>query len=193
MGHWIIAPVTFGVGGVTEKNTRDRPWSEFMRGGGRGARITETPEDPETIIGGGDTKEKLMRGIVPAWTTWTDVKKEGGGGKSIRPKPRRHVGVKEQRADTVINSANNALSAAILLRRVRASEAKDGAVRRKEVADSSVVKLFAIVSLKSKDGTTELSGDIGIEGSEGGESIGFATEEKRPHIMRKIIQYHQIV
>ena len=175
MGHWIIAPVTFGVGGVTKKNTRDRPWSEFMRNGGRGVGITETPEDPETIIGWGYTKEKLMRGIGPAWTTWADVKKESGGGKSIRPKTRGHVGVKEQRTDTVVKRANDALSAAILLGRVRASEAEDGAVRRKEVADSGVVKLFAIVSLKCKDRTTELSGNIGIKVSEGGENVGFAT------------------
>ena len=119
-------------------------------------------------------QRELMRGIVPAWTTWSDVKKEGGGGKSIRPKPRGHVGVKEQHADTVVKSANDTLSAAILLGRVRAREAEDGAVRRKEVADGSVVELFTVVSLKRKDRTTELSGDIGIQVSEGGENVGFA-------------------
>ena len=83
--------------------------------------------------------------------------------------------MKKQRADTVVKSANDALSTAILLRCVRTSEAEDGAVRRKEVADSGVVKLFAIASLKRKDRMTELSGDIGIKGSEGGENVGFAT------------------
>ena len=116
-----------------------------------------------------------MRGIVPAWTTWADVKKEGDGGKSIRPEPRGHVGVKEQRADTIVKSADDALSAAILLGRVRASEVEDGVVRRKEVADGGVVKFFAVVSLKRKDRTTELSGDVGIKGSDSGESVGFAT------------------
>ena len=44
-------------------------------------------------------------------------------------------------------SADDALSAAILLRCVGASEAKYGAVRRKEIADGNVVKLFSVVSL----------------------------------------------
>ena len=88
-----------------------------------------------------------MRSIIPADTTRTDVNKKRGGGESVRPESRGNVGVKEQRADTVVKSANNALSTAILLGRVRTSEAKYGAVRREEVADSSVVKFFAIISL----------------------------------------------
>ena len=71
--------------------------------------------------------------------------------------------MKQQRADTVVKSANDALSAAILLGRVGAGEAQDGAMRREKVADSSVVKLFTVVSLKCEDGTTELSGDIGVK------------------------------
>jgi hypothetical protein len=147
MGHGIIAPVTFGVRRITKEDTRDRPWSEFMRSGGRGARIAKTPEDPKIVVGWGYTVEELVRGIVPANTTGTDVKEERGGGESVRPKPRRDVGVEQQRADTVVKSANNALSTAILLGRVGASETEDGAVRREEVADSSVVKFFAIISL----------------------------------------------
>jgi hypothetical protein len=61
------------------------------------------------------------------------------------------------------------------------------------MADNGIVKLFAIVSLECEDGTTELSGDIGIESCESGESVGFTTKWERPHIMREIIQNHQIV
>ena len=68
--------------------------------------------------------------------------------------------MKEQRADTVVKGADDTLGAAILLGRVWTGEAQDGAVRRKEVADSGVVELFAIVSLKHKDRTAKLSGDI---------------------------------
>ena len=131
-----------------------------MRGGGGGARITKTPENPKTVIRWRDTEEELMRCIIPAGTTWADVKKKGGGGESVRPEPRRNVGVKEQRADTVVKSANDALSTAILLGRVRTSEAENGAVRCKKMANSGIIKFFSIISLKRKDGTTELSVDI---------------------------------
>jgi hypothetical protein len=95
MGHGIIAPVTFGVGRVTKENTRDRTRSEFVRSGGRGARITKAPEDPKTIVRRGGAEEELTRSIIPARTTWADVKKEGGGGESVRPEPRGNVGVKK--------------------------------------------------------------------------------------------------
>lgn len=83
MGHWIIAPVTFGVGRVTKKDARNRMGSEFMRGGGRGARITETPKNAKTIIGWGRTEKELMRSIVPARATRADVNEEASSGKSI--------------------------------------------------------------------------------------------------------------
>ena len=101
--------------------------------------------------------------------------------------------MKEQRADTVVKGADDALSAAILLGRVWAGEAQDGAVRREEVTNSRVVKLFTVISLKCEDGTTELSGDIGVKTRKSGEDVGLATKRKSPHIMRKIIQNHQIV
>jgi hypothetical protein len=128
MGHGIIAPVTFGVGRVTKEDTRDRTRGEFVRSGGRGARITKAPEDPKTIVRRRGTEEELMRSIIPARATWADVKKEGGGGESVRPEPRGNVGVEKQRTDTIVKSANNALSTAILLGRVGTSEAEDGAV-----------------------------------------------------------------
>ena len=102
-----------------------------MRSGGRGARITETPENAKTIIRWNCTEEELVRGVVPAGTTRANVNEEAGGRERVRPEPSRHVGVEEQRADTVIKRAKDALGATILLRRVGAGEAKDGAVGRK--------------------------------------------------------------
>ena len=131
VGHWIIAPVTFGVGRITKEDARKRPGSEFVRCSGRGARITETPKNAKTIIRWNRTEEELVRGVVPAGMTGANVNEAAGGGERIRPELRRHVGVEEQRADTVIKSAKDALDATILLRRVGACEAKDGAVGRK--------------------------------------------------------------
>ena len=68
--------------------------------------------------------------------------------------------MKEQRADTVIKSANGALGATILLWRVGTGEAKDGAVGRKKIADGDVVKLLTVVSLQGENRTTELLGNV---------------------------------
>ena len=131
VGDWIIAPVTFGVGRIAKKDAREGPGREFVRSSGRGARITETPEDAKTIIRWNRTEEELVRSIVPARTTRANFNKEAGGRERVRPEPSRHVGVEEQRADTVVKRAKDALGATILLRRVGAGEAKDGAMGRK--------------------------------------------------------------
>ena len=115
MGHWIIAPVTFGVGRITKEDARKRPGSEFVRCSGRGARITETHENAKTIIRWNRTEQELVRSVVPVWTTRANVYEEAGGRERVRPEPGRHVGVEEQRADTVIKSANDTLGATILL------------------------------------------------------------------------------
>ena len=100
-----------------------------MRRGGSKARIAEAAKDAKGIIRWGRTKEEMVRGIFPAWAAQADVNEEGGGSKSVRPKPGRHVRVKEQRADAVVKSAKDTLGTAILLGRVGTSEAEDSAVR----------------------------------------------------------------
>ena len=89
-----------------------------MRSGGRGARITETPENAKTTIRWSCTEEELVRGVVPVGTTWANVTKKADGREGIRPEPRRHIGVEEQHADTVIKSAKDALGTTVLLGRV---------------------------------------------------------------------------
>ena len=128
VGDWIIAPVTFGVGRIAKKDAREGPGREFMRSSGRGARVTETPKNAKTIIRWNRTEEELVRGVVPAGTTGANVNEEASSRERVWPEPRRHVRVEEQRADTVIKRAKDELGATILLRRVGAGEAKDGAV-----------------------------------------------------------------
>ena len=131
MSDRIIAPVTFGVRRVAKEDAWDGSWCKLVWRGGGGARITETPENAKTIIRWNRTEEELVRGVVPAGTTRANVNEEVGGRERVRPEPSGHVGVEEQRADTVVKRAKDALGATILLRRVGAGEAKDGAVGRK--------------------------------------------------------------
>ena len=71
--------------------------------------------------------------------------------------------MKEEGANAVIKSAKHALSAAILLRSVRASETKNHAVCGEKVADRKIIKLLPVVYLQRMDGTPKLHGDIGVE------------------------------
>ena len=73
MSDRIIAPVTFGVGRVAKKDAWDGTGCKLVWRGGRGARITETPEDAETIIGRWCAEEKVVRGVVPPRATRTNV------------------------------------------------------------------------------------------------------------------------
>ena len=52
--------------------------------------------------------------------------------------------MKEEGANAVVKSAKHALSAAVLLWSVRASETKDCAVCGEKVADRKVIKLFPL-------------------------------------------------
>ena len=56
-----------------------------------------------------------MRCKVPASTTRADVDEERSGGVSVRPKARRHIGMKEKSPNAVIESAKDALSMTVLL------------------------------------------------------------------------------
>ena len=101
--------------------------------------------------------------------------------------------MKEKRADVVIKSAKHALSAAILLRSVRASETKNRAVCGEKVADGKIMKLLPVVCLQRMDGTPKLHGDIRVESGESGNNIRLSPQREGPHIVRKIIKYDKII
>ena len=73
MSDRMIAPVTFGVGRIAKEDAWDGSGCELVWHGGRGAGITETPKDVETIIGRWCTEEKVVRSVVPPRTTRTNV------------------------------------------------------------------------------------------------------------------------
>ena len=73
MSDRIIAPVTFGVRRVAKEDAGDGSWCVLVWCDGRGARITETPKDAETIIGRWCTEEKVVRCVVPPRATQTNV------------------------------------------------------------------------------------------------------------------------
>ena len=134
-----------------------------------------------------------MRGVVPPRFARPDVKEKGSCGERIGPKPRRHVCVEEQGANTLVKSAENTFGTTILLRCVWTCETKNCAVVRQKSAESKVVELFSIVRLKRKDGTPKLRADIGVKSRQGRERIRLSAQRKSPHIMRIIIKDNQII
>jgi hypothetical protein len=143
----VITAVSLGVGGIAEEHTRERARRELVRGGSGGAGVATAAEDAEIVIDGRHTIEKVVRRVLPTHAAGADVDEECRHGKSIRPEPWGHVGVKQKGAHAVVESAENAFSTTVLLRGVRTRETKNGAVRGEEGANSDVVELFAVVGL----------------------------------------------
>ena len=166
---------------------------KLMRRSSGDARVAKAAEDAKPIIRGRCTEEKMMRCKVPASTTWADVDEERSGGESVRPKARRHIGMKEKSPNTVIESAKDALSTTVLLRGVRASETKNHAMCGEKITNSEVVKLLPVVCLQRKNGPAKLRADIRVETDKSGDDVRLAAQREGPHIMRKIIKYDKII
>ena len=79
--------------------------------------------------------------------------------------------MEQERANAVVQSAKDMFGSTILLGSIRACETKNCAVLRQKSAESKIVELFSIVSLKSKDGTPKLHADIGVKSRQSGECI----------------------
>lgn len=77
----------------------------------------------------------------------TTVEKMSGGGEGFGPIWWRHVGMKEEGADRIVESTKNAFRFAILLRGVWTRKPKEDAVVGKEFGGYVVNKFGAIVRL----------------------------------------------
>ena len=96
--------------------------------------------------------------------------------------------MEQERANAVVQGANDTFGSTVLLGSIRACETKNCTVVRQKSAESKVVELFSIVSLKSKDGTPKLCAYIGVKSRQSGECIRLSAQRKSPHIMRIIIK-----
>lgn len=164
-----------------------------MRSGGQDVGVAETPEDAEIGKGGWVAEKKMVGGKITTGTTRAHVEKARGRGEGLCPEPWRGAGVKRQSADAVVERAEHALGAPVLLRRVRASEAQDGAVRGEQRVDALVVKFPAVICLKPEDGVAKLSTHKGKKRGEHGDHVRFTAERERPDEVRKIIKQHQVI
>ena len=114
-----------------------------------------------------------MRGVVPPRFARPDVKEKGSCGEGIGPKPRWHVCVEEQGANTLVKSAENTFGTTILLRCVWTCEAKDGAMSGEKMSNGEVIKFFSVIRLKMSNGAMEVGVDVGIKSVESGGDVRF--------------------
>jgi hypothetical protein len=100
------------------------------------------------------------------------IEEIGGRAESRGPKGMGDNGVKQEGANNIISSANDAFSFTILRRGVGVGHAKVNAMGQEERANGEVIKLAAIITLNSLDGDTKLCAHIGKRKfGEGRESI----------------------
>ena len=69
--------------------------------------------------------------------------------------------MKQQGANDIIGSANNALNFTVLRRSVAAGHAETNSVGLEERAGSEIIKLAPVVTLNSLDGGTKLHAYVG--------------------------------
>ena len=164
VGDGIVALISLEVIGVANEDASDRTGCEFVRSGVGSARIAKTPENTQAIIRWGRAEKKMVRCIVPPWAARAKVKEERSSSECVRPETWRHVSMEQERVNAVVQSAKDAFGSSVLLGSIRACETKNSVVVRQKSAESKVVKLFSIVSLKSKNRTPKLHADIGVKG-----------------------------
>lgn len=99
-----------------------------------------------------DPKKKLVGGGQEIGFARPPVEEIGRCGESFGPPTGRHGSVNKNSTDAIVESTKNVLSLSILLGSIRASEAEESAMGCEKRAICKVVKLFAIVGLKSENG-----------------------------------------
>lgn len=156
-----------------------------------GVWVAQATEDSEVLIGGRGTVEKFERGGELTGVTRPAVKEISDGGEGVGPEFWREGGVEEEAVQALGESANDALGAAVLGRRVWARELEGDAVFGEEDAEGTVVELTTVVSAKRKNWSLKLGADECMECDEDLEHVGFAAERESPCIMRVIIQDNQ--
>ena len=73
----------------------------------------------------GAFEEKMVRCIVPPWAARAKVKEKRSSGECVRPETRRHISMEQERANAVVQGANDTFGSTVLLGSIRACETKN--------------------------------------------------------------------
>ena len=128
MRYRIITTVAFSVSRIADEHTRKGARGELMRSSGGCTGVAAIAKDAEVIIGGWCTEQEVVWCILPTGATRPNVNEKSGSGEGIRPKAWWHVGMEQEGADAIVEGAENAFSAIVLLRGVGTREAEDSAM-----------------------------------------------------------------
>jgi hypothetical protein len=121
------------------------------------------------------------------------VEEKHGGGESFGPVRGRHGGMNQERPNHIVQGAKQPLSFAVLGGCVGARGAKKNAAASQEGSSSIVDELRAIISLKTAQRIAELCVSVSSKLDNMLMNIRFMAQRKRPTIMCKIINHHEII
>ena len=96
--------------------------------------------------------------------------------------------MKEKTTEPLGEGADDALGAAVLLRRVGAREVESDAVRGEERAEGGIVKFTAVISVERDNGALKLGGNIGMEGDQELKHVRLAAHRERPCKVSVVIE-----
>ena len=102
-----------------------------------------------------------MRSRKPKRFGRQKIKEVCGGAESFNPVGGRKTGLKKERANDIIDSANNAFSFPVLREGVGARHMKMNTTREEEGMGAGVVKLLSVVTLNALNSSTKLRSNIG--------------------------------
>ena len=97
----VKASVSLVIRGVTEEHT-SRAGRQFVRSGGRGVRVSRTPEDPKVVVARRGTEESVVWSGSRRSSGRKAVERVGGGVEALSPEARGQRGLDQKSAHDVI-------------------------------------------------------------------------------------------
>lgn len=106
--------------GLAEENARGRARGELMRRSGCDVGIAEAPKHSKRRVVRVCTMEEEEGGLIITGATGTAIEEKRGRAEGLGPVHIRHGGVGEERADRVVQGAEDTLGSPVLRRYVGA-------------------------------------------------------------------------
>lgn len=187
-GRRVETTKPFVMRGVAEKDAREGPRREFVRRRSRDIRIAKTPENAEDRVIWRSTTESLVRSKIGKTRCGKKIDDEGGNGERFGPISRRKRGLEEERTDHISQGTDHAFGVTVLLRCIRAREARKNAGLREERGESFILKFTSVITLKGFDGDAELGAHKSAKIDKGLRNFRLMAKGEGPGEVREIIK-----
>src|SRR6185503_5648886 len=92
---------------VPKEHTTSRAGCQLVRSGGRGVRVTRTPEDPKVVVARKGTEESVVWSGSKRSSGQKVVEQVGGDVEALSPEARGQRGLNQKGAHDVVRRANH--------------------------------------------------------------------------------------